>query len=576
MNTHRLGVMVALVFGLALTAGTVTLLGAQNAGPAEVQAPSASVLTVCKEGPPDCQFSSIQAAVNAALEGDVIKVAAGVYTGVEARPAPADYVGLGGSAVITQMVYIAKSISIGGGYTTTNGFDDPPDTAAYPTTLDAEEEGRVFFIWGDVAANLAGLGITGGNAFVHAGDPWAAAAGGGVYASNAEVTIKDSWVFSNTAVRGGGVDLTSCSATLTGNSISTNAAEHGGGLSLTSCIATVTGNSVSTNTASGYGGGLRFAGWGGTATVAGNHVYSNEAYCGGGLSLSWNYATVNGNDIYSNIASSQGGGLYLEHMMDARVRGNKVWENTATHTGGGGLTLTGGELAGGTAVLTDNSFTGNGAPEGGGVMIYSSDATLSGNTISSSRFGGGLLLGGYDQVMMTNNVIVDNAGPGLYVRGPYSETSSARALHTTLARNGPYGIRVERDEWYGYSSVILSNTILVSQTWGVYVDFGNAAMLEATLWGADTWANGTDWGGQGNVMTGTVNVWQVPAFVNAGAADYHIGPDSGALDAGVDAGVRMDMDHQPRPYQAPDLGADEYWPPGVLKYVYLPVVMRYH
>ena len=38
----------------------------------------------------------------------------------------------------------------------------------------------------------------------------------------------------------------------------------------------------------------------------------------------------------------------------------------------------------------------------------------------------------------------------------------------------------------------------------------------------------------------------------------------------------VDIDSQPRPYQAPDLGTDEYWPPGVLKYFYLPIVLKNH
>jgi hypothetical protein len=42
----------------------------------------------------------------------------------------------------------------------------------------------------------------------------------------------------------------------------------------------------------------------------------------------------------------------------------------------------------------------------------------------------------------------------------------------------------------------------------------------------------------------------------------------------VDAGIKTDVDHEPRPYQTPDLGADEYWPPGALKRAYLPVVLH--
>lgn len=38
--------------------------------------------------------------------------------------------------------------------------------------------------------------------------------------------------------------------------------------------------------------------------------------------------------------------------------------------------------------------------------------------------------------------------------------------------------------------------------------------------------------------------------------------------------LHSDIDHQPRPYLLPDLGADEYWPPGVLRYFYLPLLLR--
>jgi hypothetical protein len=94
------------------------------------------------------------------------------------------------------------------------------------------------------------------------------------------------------------------------------------------------------------------------------------------------------------------------------------------------------------------------------------------------------------------------------------------------------------------------------------------------LWGSSTWANGVNWSGAGAIDTGTINIIGDPSFIDPDAGDYHLGSDSAALDGGVNAGVMTDIDNQPRPYQAPDLGADEYWPPGALKYVYLPVVAR--
>jgi hypothetical protein len=58
-----------------------------------------------------------------------------------------------------------------------------------------------------------------------------------------------------------------------------------------------------------------------------------------------------------------------------------------------------------------------------------------------------------------------------------------------------------------------------------------------------------------------VNLWEDPVFVDPDSGDYHIGPGSGALDAGVDAGVYVDIDGEERPCGAGfDLGADEWVP----------------
>jgi len=116
--------------------------------------------------------------------------------------------------------------------------------------------------------------------------------------------------------------------------------------------------------------------------------------------------------------------------------------------------------------------------------------------------------------------------------------------------------------------VALTNTILVSQTVGVYVSSSNTATLEATLWG-----NEDDWGGAGTVITGTVSIQSDPAFVDHDAGDYHIGPGSAA----VDAGVNDNIDGHGRPFDgdgvdAFDIGADEY----VKWYIYLPLVLKNH
>jgi len=214
---------------------------------------------------------------------------------------------------------------------------------------------------------------------------------------------------------------------------------------------------------------------------------------------------------------------------------------------------------------------------GGGLFLYpTGGAMLNGNTIISNTAygnGGGLGLYNITSSTLVNNLVADNQanglGSGLSVGG-----SAPRLLHTTIARNrGGDGSGIYL---YSVTPLVMTNTILVSQTVGITVAANSTATLVGTLWGSGAWANGTNWSGDGVIVTGTVNVFGDPGFVDPDAGDYHIGSGSAAIDAGVNAGVRMDIDNQPRPYQAPDLGADEYWPPGVLKYFYLPIVLKNH
>ncbi len=159
--------ILALGLGLTLVAVCLSL----NPDPALSQ-PQANELHVCPVG---CPYSSVQAAVDAANEGDIIKVAAGVYTGVSVREG------------VTQTVYISKSITIQGGYTVTNWTTPYPITQ--PTTLDAQGQGRVLYITNDITATIAGLDITGGFTVWPSSNPWRDGAGGGVYVYAATVTL---------------------------------------------------------------------------------------------------------------------------------------------------------------------------------------------------------------------------------------------------------------------------------------------------------------------------------------------------------------------------------------------------
>ncbi len=546
---------------------------------------------------PNNPCRTVQYAVDAAEDEDLIKVATGVYTGVHARLSPTGYGMPPTSRIITQVVYISKTATIRGGYTTP-GFTDPPDPEANPTTLDAQGQGRVLFIGGSITPTIEGLRITGGDAAGLRGGDMSTDAGGGIYILDAMAKLRNNHVFSNTATNGGGLALWESGAMISENTFIDNTAARettglGGGLYLIMADATLSGNTIISNTANAGGGGV-FSG-SGVVAISDNRVFSNTTFGnGGGLYLSSNEDTVSGNTISGNTASN-GGGLRLEYSS-ATLSSNTVSDNTASN--GGGLDLYGGDdtLNGNTisdntasfeagglylwesdATLKGNSISGNASTgeygNGGGLVLAASSATLSENTITANsvayRGGGGLYLLLDSDATLTNNVIAGNqantAGSGLFISG-----SSPRLLHTTIGRNtggDGSGVHITGDHMGNPCTVGLTNTILVSHNLGIIVDADCTATLEGTLWHG----NSTDWGGSGTINH-TNDYTGDPVFVDPAAGDYHIGPGSAAIDRGVDADVRWDIDHEPR-FEVPDLGADEYWPPGVLKHVYLPLVL---
>ena len=137
MKRFTINTSMALAMGVGLSLALLRLLSISGAG---LPTAHAAELRVCPSG---CPYSSIQAAVDAANTGDIIKVAAGTYTGVSAR------------AGVTQVVYISKTITIQGGYTTTNWTTPYPITQ--PTTLDAQGQGRVLYITGNISPTIEGL-----------------------------------------------------------------------------------------------------------------------------------------------------------------------------------------------------------------------------------------------------------------------------------------------------------------------------------------------------------------------------------------------------------------------------------
>ena len=304
-----------------------------------------------------------------------------------------------------------------------------------------------------------------------------------------------------------------------------------------------------------------------TVTLADNHIFSNTAPYGAGVFLGNSLSALDHNTIFSNTAASGGGGVFV-YKGAPTLSGNAIISNTSSNIGGGLY------LFSTTPSLLHNTIAGNSANQGGGVTVASCSPIFTGNVIADNEanLGGGIRLW-YSRSPLTNNLIADNratiSGSGLWIGG-----SKPSLRYTTLARNtGGDGSGVlVTDAGSTHSIVILTNTILVSHTVGISATAGSTAMLEGTLWGSDSWANGRDWGGDGYIVTGTVNIWGDPAFVDPDGGDYHIGSGSAARNAGVDAGVTTDIDGDFRPKEGGyDIGADEF---GQQWDIYLPLVAK--
>ena len=604
MVAQRMSLSLALTMLLLLLAG-VLLLGAAGMGQpvARALAPDdPGTLYVAPDG--DCGgvapcYGNIQAAVDDAAVGDTIKVATGVYTQVN------NYSGL------AQIAYVAKDLTIRGGYSIADWDNSDPD--ANPTVLDAQDAARVIYVSGAVNVTVQGLEITGGNA------SGLGNSGGGLYASGATVTLLANKIMSNTATAvsagsGGGVALNSGHGVLSGNSFLSNAAvdghygsAYGGGAALTTGVFTVTGNLFQDNSASrtsstAFGGGLFLDRC--TALVDNNAFQGNRGSNtlnggGGGLKIHQGSVTVSNNTFEGNAGggtSGQGGALDLDMGASAiTVAGNTIVNNRATTgssstaiSSGGGIYAAGGSAPG--LVIRDNLIEGN--------MAY-----------AAADYGYGLQAGGIKMTgcgILQDNIIRSNStdalpkglGGGLYqepaaagctiVSGNIFEDNSARYGGATYFYASHPSIPVET--WW-LNNVIVDNsarlgdgagsglylhhqtgvspmlnlylryTTLARNTGGdgsaIHVDSGTVngidTIIAAQAVGVNNVAGSaaldtTLWDGNTTNVVGAVSTSNdVTGTAAFGPDGYHLTHLSDAIDAGVDISMTTDFDGQPRP-----------------------------
>lgn len=485
-------------------------------------------------------YTSVQAAVDAAQVGATLKIS-GYCSETQFRASPSTYPG---PQVISQVVLVDITLTLRGGYNAAD-WNEPPDPIAYPTVLDARQNGRVLVISGNITPTIEGLRLINGDATALGGYQDIAGetvdAGGAVYVLNANPTMLSNEIRNSTAAAGGSVALVGSEALMVDNTIRSSIATRGGGVALLQS----------------------------PATLRSNIIYTNKAMLGGGLYLRSSAAEVRNNAIYENTSTQSGGGLYLE-TSGARITNNEVWANSAANSGGGAY------LDISSAALEGNTIYDNRAVLGGGLYLKSSNSVLNAERVQSNiaEMGGGVYIERSDarlaNMFVTDNILTDAMGTG---GGVYMFSSSPRLWHMTITHNsGGDGSGVFMvNDGNTSSTLLMSNTILLSQTVGLVIVGQSRAELAGTLWGDGIWANkaGDIFPGPEAEYSTTENRYGDPDFRSHSTGDYHIGPNSAALNRGIDSSVTRDIDGDIRPARgAFDIGADEY------AWLYLPIIAR--
>jgi parallel beta-helix repeat protein len=331
--------------------------------------------------------ATIQAAINAAVAGDVVVVAQGTYR--------------------ERIEFKGKAITV-------RSTAPTNATVVLNTIIDGGQGGSVVvFLAGEKGTSiLSGLTLTNGSGtFIDN-----ASRGGGVYCKASSPTLTNNRVVGNSAVLGGGVYCEGSSPALRDNTIGGNSGEMGGGVFCYESSPTLTGNNISDNSASSTGGGLWF--WTGSATLSSNTISGNHADDdAGGVYCEGSSPTLTDNTITGNSTDTSGGGVYCYASSSPILNRNTITGNQAVQ-GGGGVECNNQS----SATMTNNTISGNAVTNGygGGVMCYDhASPTLTNNTIvgNAANLGGGGVCAAHGSSPVIKNSIValNTQGGGLFV-----------------------------------------------------------------------------------------------------------------------------------------------------------------
>ena len=286
-------------------------------------------------------YSTIQAAIDAAFDGDTVIVRDGTYTGTGNR----------------DIDFKGKAINL--------RSENGPESCIIDCEGTESEPHRGFYFHRGEGANsvLQGLTITNGYAAAYMGDM-----GGGIYCYDSSPTISNCTIRDNTSsFSGGGICCYDSSSTVANCVIANNIASSGGGLNCYESALTIS-NCIFTENVSEYVGAGIDCSFANNVVVEDCHFIRNSAgSSGGGINLSGE-GTISGCTFTKNSAGD-GGGLFCEYCNSTKICSCAFVGNEVAYHGGG-VRL----YCAGNTILSNCTFNGNKA-DGYGGGIYCSWST---------------------------------------------------------------------------------------------------------------------------------------------------------------------------------------------------------
>ncbi len=336
--------------------------------PASPQAPT-DRHTVCASG---CDYSSIQDAIDAAINGDTIDLAGETYT---------------------EVITIDKSILLAG-----HGIDS---TIVQANVISFTTSTPVISISGDIEVEIINLTVQNGGRGIYSSESNLSinnskitnnGYGGGLYAENGKTTINSSTFVNNYANDNGGGIYNRGAMTITNSTIQDNNTNGGGGGIFSMSNLFIDNSKISYNNAQGIGGGIRV--FNSSTYITQSEIIGNSAANNAGGIYSTGLLTITYSTIQDNNTNGSGGGIYNSNFGASMLLNRCTVVGNHSYKDGGGIYNTYGTLT-----VTNSTISGNQAkPEfqesyGGGIYRHSDGSVLIFNstvTKNSASKGSGL------------------------------------------------------------------------------------------------------------------------------------------------------------------------------------------